>query len=205
MKKNFGYTLIEVMVALTIFALLAAITSSTLYHSFNIRERVNTQANQLNTLQISLTLLSRDTAQIIERAVIGEEMHLFPPFVGQPKYVEFTRGGIMNPNGVARKNTLKRIAYVCTKNELLRRSWEHLDSPSRRKYRDKIILSNLKNCSFAYLGHDHNILKEWRAYAIQQNQKKETLPLAIQFSFTISEWGSTSLLFSIPEALYAAS
>jgi general secretion pathway protein J len=131
-------------------------------------------------------------------------MHLFPPFVGQPNYVEFTRGGIVNPNGVAHQNTLKRIAYVCMKNKLVRRSWEHLDSPARRKYRDKVLLENLKDCSFGYLGHDHNILKEWRAYAIQQNQKKESVPIAIQLNLKISEWGKASLLFSIPEALYAA-
>lgn len=204
MKNKLGFTLIEIMIALVIFTLLAAITSSTLYHAFDTRERVNMQAKQLNALQITLTLLSRDIEQILERSVLGNEMHVFPPFIGQPNYVEFTRGGIINPTINKRQSTLKRVAYLCTNHQLIRRTWEYLDSQNRKNYHNKTILDNINDCSFSYLGHDHQLLKEWRAYAIQQNQQQETLPLAIQLTFTLNEWGNASLLFAIPEALYAA-
>ncbi len=201
MKINRGYTLIEVMVALAVFAILAAITSQALYHAFDTRARVNQQASQLNELQLAMTLLMRDTQQMVERPVRGNEMHLFPPFVGQPQYVEFTRGGLVNPQGKERRSTLKRVAYLCEGLTLVRRTWENLDSLNRKQYQDKIVLDNLKECSFAYLSQARQLLPEWREYAIQQNQKKETLPIAIQLTLT-PHWGNMSLLFIIPEALY---
>ena len=198
-----GYTLLEVLVALTVFAILATITASAMYNAFNTRERVNIQANQLNTLQMTMVLLMRDTQQIIERSVFGDEMHLFPPFIGESKYIEFTRAGDVNPGAIAQKSTLKRVGYVCTGKKLIRRSWENLDIPLRKIYQDKVVLDNLEQCSFAYLSNSRQILSEWRSYAVQQNQKKETLPLAIQFTLTVAAWGDMNLLFVIPGALYA--
>lgn len=204
MTKNTGYTLLEVMIALAVFAILAAITGSAMYHAFDTRERVSVQANQLNMLQVALTLIQRDTEQAVERGIHGNEMRVFPPFVGQSTYVEFTRGGAVNPHADALQSTLKRVAYVCKDKRLLRRTWESLDSTDRKNYQDKILLDNLDQCVFAYLAINHQILPEWREYAVQQNQKKETLPSAIQFKITIHAWGKMSLLFILPEALYGA-
>ena len=203
MKTNLGYTLLEIMIALAVFAILSTITASAMYHAFDTRARVNVQANQLNAIQLALILMERDTEQIFERAVRGDEMHLFPPFVGQSKYVEFTRGGLVNPNGIEARSTLKRIAYLCSGQKLIRRSWESLDSPERNHSQDKMILDHLNECSFAFLSNNHQVLPEWREYAIRQDQKKETLPLAIQFTLSLQGWGNMSLLFTIPEALYA--
>lgn len=203
MNKHQGYTLLEVMIALVVFAILSSITASAMYHAFDTRARVNVQANQLNVIQLTLTLITRDTAQIIERAVRGSEMRVFPSFVGQQNYVEFTRGGLVNPNAIEARSTLQRIAYMCMGKKLIRRSWATLDTPSRSQHQDRILFDNLDECRFAYLGNNRQILHEWREYALQQNQKKETLPLAIQFTFTVHGWGNMSLLFAIPEALYA--
>ena len=203
-KTSEGFTLLEIMIALMVFAILSSITASAMYHAFDTRARVNRQANQLNVIQLALTLIARDTEQIVERSVNGENMRVFPPFVGEGNYVEFTRGGLVNPNGVIARSTLIRIAYVCKGKKLIRRTWDRLDSPSRSSYQDRIIFENLDACKFAYLAKNQQVLPEWREYAIQQNQKKETLPTAIQFSLTVNGWGNMSLLFPIPEALYAA-
>ena len=203
MNKTYGFTLIEVMVALAVFAILSAITSQALYHAFDTRARINEQANQLNAVQLAMVLIRRDTEQVIERSIRGNEMHLFPPFIGQPRYLEFSRGGFVNPTSVERHSTLTRIAFICTGKKLVRRSWDNVDTPNRKLYHDKILLNNLEKCSFAYLSNARQILSEWREYAVQQDQKKETLPLAIQLSLTIHQWGNMNLLFDIPTALYA--
>ena len=77
MNRRHGFTLIEVMVALAVFAILSAMTSQALYHAFDTRARVNEQANQLNAIQLAMTLIRRDTQQIIERSIYGNDMHIF--------------------------------------------------------------------------------------------------------------------------------
>ncbi len=205
MKKYIGFTLLEVMVALAVFAILSTITASAMYQAFDTRARVNVQANQLNEIQLALTLIARDTEQMIERGTNGDEMRMFPPFVGQGAYLEFTRGGFVNPNGIERRSTLQRIAYKCADNKLVRRSWDALDTTNRNHYLDKTILEHLDKCKFSYLANNRQILPEWREYAVQQNQKKETLPIAIQVTLTVHDLGNMSLLFAVPEALYASS
>jgi general secretion pathway protein J len=201
--KHHGYTLIEVMIALFVFAILATITAGAMMQAFNTRAHVDTSFNHLNKLQLAVALLTTDTQTMIERSVRGNEMRVFPPFTGQETYFEFTRDGLLNPEGFEQRSSLKRIAYLCLDGQLIRRSWPYLDTPNRHRVQDKILLSGLKHCHFAYLTHSHQILNEWRAYAVQQNQKKESLPLAIQVNLDLEHAENMSLLFAIPEALYA--
>lgn len=200
--NNRGFTLIEIIIALTIFATIAVITSSVLYQSFQIRERVTIQSEQLNTLQLALTLLQRDTEQLISRPVRGNEMHLFPAFIGQTSYLEFTRGGAVNPMSVEQRSTLKRMAYICKRGKLIRRIWAQLDTPDREDYHDSILLNNLKNCSFAYMGSHQNITPVWYQDTSRESAgKKVSLPKAIQLTLTLKNWGQMVLLYVIPETL----
>ncbi len=186
-----GFTLLEILIALSVFAILATITSSAMYHAFNTRTRVAVQADRLNTLQLAIALIQHDTQQMVARSVLGNELHVFPPFTGQPAYVEFTRTG----DGI-----LKRVAYLCRRGQLIRRSWVVLDTPARNQFLDKILLDNLKECGFAYLAHNQQILPDWQEYAVKQDQRQETLPSAIQFTLNLTDWGNMHLLFVIPEA-----
>ncbi|ASQ45780.1 GspJ family T2SS minor pseudopilin variant LspJ [Legionella clemsonensis] len=203
MNKKAGFTLIEILIALAVFAILATVTSSVMYYAFNTRARVNQQADRLNNIQLALLLIERDTTQAIPRAVFGNEMHLFPAFIGQPQYFELTKLGFENPHSLEKRSNLQRIAYICNNNQLLRRIWSTLDSTNRDRYEDRIVLDNLVTCRFAYLNHNLQVLPEWRENAVQQNQKAEPLPKAIQINLTLKDWDKISLLFIIPEALYA--
>ena len=204
MKTMCGYTLIEIMVALAVFAILSAMTASSMHHAFNIKERVNAQANQLNTLQLAISLFTQDTEQVIDRPIVGNEMRSFPPFVGESHYLELTRGGSVNPNEIEHRSTLKRIAYLCKENKLIRRSWASLDTPQRNQYHDAIILEKLNGCSFSYIAANKQTLNEWHDYAVQQNQNKESFPSAIQLNVSLDHWGKINLIFPLTEATYGA-
>ncbi len=202
MKKISGYTLIEILVALTVFAILASITASVMYRVSMTRTRVNEQADRLTQLQLAISLISNESEQIIERPVYGNDMHLFPAFIGRSQYAEFTRGGLANPAGLDKRSTLKRVALVCAGSRLYRRSWAVLDSPDRNNHQDKLLLDKLTDCHFNFLNHQLQVFNEWRASVVKQNQKKETLPKAIQLDITLSDWGNASFLFTLPQALY---
>ena len=202
MKKNHGYTLLEILVALAVFAILSTLTASAMYQAFDTRTRVNAQANQLNALQLGLTLIARDTEQVVGQATSENATSSTLPFVGQSNYLEFTRGGLVNPNGIEARSTLKRIAYTCVGHKLIRRSWERIDTPARNHYQDKTILEHLDECKFAYMTQNHRTQSEWQVVADQQNEKVELLPIAIRFTLTPHGWGNMILLFTLPEALY---
>jgi general secretion pathway protein J len=203
MKKLKGFTLLEILIALTIFAILATITSSSLYYAFNTRNLVNIQANRLNELQLAISIIQQDTLQIVDRAVRGNEMREFPILVGQAEYMEFTRDGIVNPKSLEKRSTLKRVGLACLDGTLVHRTWESLDPTDRNKYEDRVLISNVDKCTFSYLNQHLQSLPEWRAEAISEEQQSELFPKALQINLTLKDWGPINLLFVIPQALYA--
>lgn len=205
MKKESGFTLIEILIALAVFAILASITSSTLYYAFNTRTRVNEQSERLSALQLAISIVQQDISQTAERAIRGNDMRLFPIFIGRPDYVEFTRDGDVNPGSIEKRSTLKRIALVCQNDSLLRRTWDTLDPFDRNTHADKVLISHLSDCHFGYLNQSLQVFPEWRADAVNQDQNKESLPKAIQVNLNVKKLGELNLLFTIPGALYANS
>jgi general secretion pathway protein J len=204
MKQTKGFTLLEILIALTIFAILATITSSSLYYAFNTRNLVNLQADRLNELQLAISIIQQDTLQIADRAIRGNEMREFPIIVGQAEYMEFTRDGITNPKNLEKRSALKRVAFACLNGALVRRTWDTLDPIDRNKSEDRTLISNLDKCTFSYLNQNLQSLPEWRAQAVNEEQQPELFPKAIQINLTLKDWDSINLLFTIPQALYAA-
>ncbi len=201
-NRTQGYTLIEVIVALAVFAVVATMTGSVMLQAFETKKRLAAQTEQLNELHVIMTLIRRDIAQITNRSIRGNEGRLYPPFIGESNYTEFTRGGFVNPNTVLQSSTLKRVAFLCGHGELTRRSWAAVDSPTRRDTNDQVLLEHLTHCSFAYISQSQEHLSSWRPYAISQDQKNAFIPTAIELSITIKNYGSATLLFPIPEGLY---
>ncbi len=203
LRKLRGYTLIEVMIALMVFAIIATISSSVMYHVFDIRQRVAKQAEQLDQLQLVMTIFEHDMTQLISRTVHANDMREFASFIGTYQYMEFTRGGQVNPKAVVKRSGLKRIAYLCNSEQLIRRSWDVVDTTDRHRYEDKILLDHVENCSFSYVSSYQQMMPEWNAYSVGQNQKIQILPSGIQLTINPYHWGKMTFLFVIPEGLYA--
>ncbi len=204
MKKTTGFTLIEILIALTVFAVLATITSSSLYYAFNTRSRVAIQALHLNNLQLAVSIMQQDITQIVNRAIRGDEMHLFPALVGQNQYLEFTRAGYTNPASREKRSTLKRVALVCEDKQLIHRTWSMLDTPQRDNYQDKVLLADIENCHFNYLNKNNQLLHDWRPQQNAGDPNAELVPRAIQINLNFKDWGEMNMLFIIPGGLYAS-
>ncbi len=203
MKMTKGFTLVEILIALSIFAILATLTSSILYSTFNTRQRVNIQAERLRAIQFTVTFLSRDSAQIINRAVRKDAEKFSPPFIGQANYIEFTRAGVANPEAREKRSTLSRVAWLCRQHQLIRRNWPSLDTPKADNYEEKVLLSKLKNCEFAYLNQHLQTLPSWHEQ-LQQQPEQEPFPKAFRLNLLLENKESLSFLFIIPIGLYEA-
>ncbi len=189
--------MIEILIALAVFAILATLTSSAIYHAFNTRARVTRQADRLSALQLAIVILNRDTQQMVNRSVRRSALHLVPAFIGKPHHLEFTRGGHANPKGQEARSNLTRVAFLCGKSQLIRRRWDTLDGPRPHPYQDKILLDGLTTCQFAYLAQNLEVYPDWTEHALQPEQDEPTRPLAVQLSANVAGWGTMSLLFKL--------
>jgi len=173
MRRN-GFTLLEILVALAIFAVVAALTSGALYRTIMIKQKLIQQSDRLNALQETLTLFTQD----LENTTI--ELN------GNNIEVKFKRNGIQNPMSAEKRSTISSIIWSCKNGALIRHS-----------INDRVLLTHLKNCNFAYLQLNRQQVAAW------SSNDRQALPIALHFTSGLQHQNDISWLFIIPAGLYA--
>ena len=201
--SNKGFTLIEIMIALMIFAIIATLSAYILQHSFQTDKILERHSQRAHRLNLALALVQRDTQQAIERALRAHQGQLIPAFIGRSNYCEWTRSGFANPGSIEKRSTLKRVAYVCEQGQLLRRIWLVLDSPNRRQYQDQVLLSKLDHCAFSYLGKQGQSMSTWRIQDLDTPGKLVQFPRALHLELSGPSIGQIRLNLPFPLGLYA--
>ena len=131
MKARSGFTLIEVMIALLIFALLAAAGVMVLSQSIDNRFVVKASTDRTAELQRLRATLRADLGQAAPRRVrAANGQPAFAPILaaeapGDPLLV-LVRAGWSNPDGRPRAS-LQRVEYRLVEDRLERRVYPYLD------------------------------------------------------------------------------
>lgn len=131
LARERGFTLVEVLVALLIFGLLAAGGVAIL--SFSVRAQGATAAklDDIAALNRTLSILSADLAQAVNRPVRDERGTRLPAFVGESggaanPALRLIRAGWINPDQAARP-ALQKVAYRVENGVLERIAYPMLD------------------------------------------------------------------------------
>lgn len=129
-----GFTLIELVVAIGIFAVLSVIVSISLRGIIDAKDSQDESAARFAQLQLTHAFLSRDFSQVINR--VNESSSVASSFMGTKDrhasgmLVEFTRAGLINPQLIEPRSSLARVAYRVEGNTLMRLHWPTLDNSS---------------------------------------------------------------------------
>ncbi len=188
----------ELLVALVIFAIMSAIAFSGLQTVLNTREQTDITAARLKDLQTTMIFLKQDIEQIIERNIRDEYGTSQYALIGGASglyQLELTRAGNSNPLGAPRSN-LKRIAYSLVNDEFFRLSWKTLDRaqetlPDKLKLLDKITRFEVR-----YLDQKQEWKFSWPP-ASNTDSSSPGLPVAIEITLTLEQWGEIKRLFLI--------
>lgn len=126
-----GFTLIEVMVSLMIFGMIAAAGVAIL--SFSVRAQSSTGAklDDISALTRTMSILSADLAQASNRVTRDEAGTRVPAFVGESgsgvtPMLRLVRAGWSNIDGTARSN-LQKVAYRVDAGVLQRIAYPMID------------------------------------------------------------------------------
>jgi len=131
MKPRAGFTLVEVMISLMIFAMLAGAGAAVLSGAINNRFAVKAASDRVGDLQRMRGLLRADLGQAAARRSRGPTGRPTPqPIVGASSPGEpilvLNRAGWSNPGEKARPS-LQRVEYRIVEDRLERRASSHLD------------------------------------------------------------------------------
>ncbi|CAK0760982.1 Type II secretion system protein J [Gammaproteobacteria bacterium] len=200
-QKTKGFTLLELLLAISIFAVLSALAYGGLNTVLKTSHYVSIQVDRLLEVQAAVTILSRDFAQVVDRSPRDEYGDPRVSFLGGGlrggSTVEFTRGGWRNPGGFTR-SSLQRIGYTVQGNWLIRLSWQVLDRAQDSVLLQQPILDQVKSVKFRFL--ENEVWREqWPPEEIPApGTPKKIFPRAVEVILELYDFGVVSRLYPLP-------
>ena len=206
-RRQSGFTLLELLVAIGIFALMAAMAYGGLNNLIESRQITDQHAARLTQLQTTFLWLGRDIEQTVNRRIRDEygdsQLALSSTEVGRYQ-LELTRGGWRNPVGRARSN-LQRVAYSVRENQLIRFYWNVLDRAQDSKPLEVVLLDGVERIELRFLyatvaGQNQGQqqwVDDWPGNALGV-QPSENPPLAVEVTLETEAEGRISRLFRVP-------
>lgn len=179
LQSERGFTLVEVLISIFIFALISVVSVSAMTSSLKGKARLNESLNHLSELQQMRALVTSDMANIIlrqNRDVLGglEPLTLSG---GQNNLFEFTRGGRDNPGYLATRSDMQRVSYVFEDRRLIRRVMDHENPSAQAKTSDRILLEGLKNANILF--HTGDVVSDRIERRVEST---EDLPDMVEFN-----------------------
>jgi general secretion pathway protein J len=183
-----GFTLVETLVALLIFGLLAAAGVVILGNSADAQIRLAQVSDAIQDMQRARAALRADLAQAANRTVRGESGAREAAFVsggGDGRLFAFVRRGWENPDGAPRAS-LQYVEYRLEDGRLERRARAMLDGA--RLGPPAVLAENIESIEVAYrVGADWR--PDWDA------MRADALPPAVRLDMTTHRFGIVRQLF----------
>lgn len=205
MKKCSGLSLIELMVALAVTAIIATAAYQILNLSRAGAEAQQHSSQRLHYMDKGFQLLQNDLQQYVARPIRNSEQQLEPAFIGD-KHLRFSRSGWSNPLQKNRAE-LQRVEYFVDNNTLYRRHYIHLDRADKNSYRDNTLIPGISDMQIRYLyAGDKQLdpvwLDHWPPIDIYATNKikLEASPKALDIKFYSQELGLVQRVFLMPDS-----
>ena len=197
-----GFTLLELLVALAIFALLAAMSYGGLLAVLQQQAYTEEAADRLGELQKLYLIMQRDIEQVVPRTVRDEFGDVQPPLVGS-NALRLTRGGWRNPAG-RQRSTLQRVGYNFDGEQLLRFSWLVLDRAQDSRPLEQPLSEDIERLQLRYLDKAGKWQDQWPntlagSTATNPDGVDQVLPRAIEVTMEHKMYGTLAWLFRLPQ------
>ena len=195
--RSCGFTLLEVLVAMSIFAIIGLAANQMLRTASTIHDQVEVRSADYLALVKAITVLERDISQFVPRGIRDEVGDYRPALaINNGAFVlELTRTGWRNPLGFPR-SSLQRVAYSLTDQTLSRHFWLVLDRAEDSQFISQEILSEVMDFQISIIDVDGN-----REVFFEQETGANALPLGLELRISTEQFGDLLRVYDLPETI----
>lgn len=200
-----GFTLMEMLIAVTITAVIGLGVWQVLGNVIASRDRVDEVADQFAELQRTMLLLERDITQIVNRPSRDIYGDFEPALTSRSDAfaLMLTRQGWRNPLGT-RRSSLQRVAWEHTGEDLRRRHWIAVDQGQEENSRDRVVLPGVTDFDIRFLDRERVWQDDWPDDSTMANLNPASrpdggLPVGMEVTITHRRFGEMVRTFSLPD------
>ena len=203
MHRQRGFTLLELIVAIAILAIMAGAAYAGWFNVTRIAQTSERVVAQYDAMERTFYWLQEDFEQIVNRDMVDElggkrkslEVSQAGEFV-----VAVTRGGWSNPAllQLPPRSDLQRVTYILDDDQrLIRRYWYHVDRFDSSAYQERKLLDDVNSFTFRFLDFSGNWNTTWPP---EDNTEEDfaLLPSAVEVTVEVEGVGTVNRLFVLP-------
>ena len=192
-----GFTLIEMLVALAIFAVIGVMSNQLLMQVIDLGERTEARGERLVETQRAIEILRRDIQQLAYRDVRDELGESRPGFeINEFGLMQLTRRGWANPLGHHRSE-LQRVAYARVEDTLFRLYWPVLDRARESPPIRQLLLNDVTDMELLAIDAEGVEHRFWPS----EGDAKGNRLAAVVVRMTLPPYGNVERLWTVPSTV----
>ncbi len=191
-----GFTLLEVLVSMSIFAVIGLGANQMLRTVIQAHKGTQQQIQSLSAYTKAFSVMDRDFSQLIPRPIKDQYGDMSPALVlgSDPYVIEFSRTGWNNPLKLKRSN-IQRVAYQLTdEKELKRIFWLVLDRAEDSEPIQQTLLTGVEDFRINLLNAEGDSTDDW-----EDADNSASLPLGAEIIVTSEVFGDVRKVFAFVE------
>ncbi|TMO76745.1 type II secretion system protein GspJ [Pseudoalteromonas sp. S3776] len=172
--KQRGFTLIEVLVAMAILAVVIMATHQILDSTTKAKEASDEKIAELNGLQTAFRLMDQDFSQMTQRTVRNEAGDAQAQYLLAGRYllesqydgIAFVRDGWVNPINLLPRSELQAVGYRVVDDNLERVYRVYVDQLDNMEPRVQVVLKGIEELKFEFLDANNEWQEQWQIKAL---------------------------------------
>jgi general secretion pathway protein J len=198
-RNQSGFTLVEILVAMAIFALIAVGSVTMLSAVTTQNELSDERMKALQDMQRAMLIIERDFLQMVPRKtrVDGDVSDILVfaekfAFESDSGSIGFVRSGWHNPQLTLRRSTMQSVAYRTQDKKLERLYTTYVDNAIGVEPKARVLLEGVESISFEFLEKFDSKKFEWK-----QAESVEELPIAVAVIIESEAYGEIRREFKV--------
>ena len=203
-RYQYGFTLLEVLIAIGITALIGLGAWQVLNSAITGSDRTQLHLEELNQIQKAMLIIKRDLTQLIGRSTRDEYGDYVPALTTSSEFysLQFSRVGWRNPLD-DKRSEIQRVAYELDGDKLYRKYWQVLDLSQESESFQRTLLKGVESLEFRFKDESDAWIAKWPPEADKDSEsadkraKDNMMPKAIELKLVHPRFGTVTRLFEV--------